>query len=213
MTVAHLPLLNAEQISCIREDRILFEHLNFSINSGDIVQVAGPNGAGKTSLLRILAGLSSPYQGRIYFNEQDINQHREYYNEHMLYIGHLSGIKGEMTVQENLLFNATLHGANRQPIETVLSEVDLLGFEDTLASHLSAGQQRRIALAQLWLSTAQIWILDEPFTALDKYGVSKLEQLILAHTAKGGCIVLTTHQDLNIADNLVKKITLNYRLF
>ena len=213
MSIAPSYLLEAKQLTCIREQRILFEHLDFTITSGDIIQVEGPNGAGKTSLLRILAGLSSPYEGKVFFNNQSIDKDKEQYNNHLLYIGHLPGIKGEMTVVENLNFNSQLHCVNTDNIESVLTEVDLFGFEDSLANHLSAGQQRRIALAQLWQTTASIWILDEPFMALDKFGVSQLEQRIVEHTTDGGCVILTTHQDLNISASLTKKLTLDYRLF
>ncbi|WDE11430.1 cytochrome c biogenesis heme-transporting ATPase CcmA [Thalassomonas haliotis] len=205
------PLIEARQLSCIREDRILFEHLNLAVFPGEIVQVEGPNGAGKTSLLRILAGLSSPYDGEICYQQQGIRYCKEQFHQDLLYLGHLPGVKGEMSAQENLTFNLSLHGLDGEQAESTLNEVNLLGFEDALASHLSAGQHRRIALARLWQSKAKIWILDEPFTAIDKNGVQKLEQLFLAHVAKGGCVVLTTHQDLSF--DKVKKVTLNYRFY
>jgi len=224
MSTTHLssPLLSANELTCIREDRILFEALEVKINAGDIVQVEGPNGAGKTSLLRILAGLSQPYEGEVLFNKQAISKNRELFHQNLLYLGHLAGVKCEMTAQENLSFNLALHGLNASTInsdhinriaEDTLEEVNLLGFEDALASHLSAGQHRRIALARLWQSTAPIWILDEPFTAIDKLGVKKLEQLFLHHAEQGGCVILTTHQDLSLAKEKVKKITLEYRFF
>jgi len=206
-------LLNAQNLTCIREERILFEALNFTVNSGDIIQIEGPNGAGKTSLLRILAGLSQPYEGEVLFKDCPISEDREYYNRHLLYIGHLAGIKGEMSAQENLEFNLALSGLNKNEAEKTLSEVNLLGFEDALASHLSAGQHRRIALAKLWQSQAPIWILDEPFTAIDKHGVKKLEDLMIKHAEKGGCVILTTHQDLAMPQELYKKLTLEYRFF
>lgn len=198
-------------MTCIREERILFEELEFTIAAGDIVQIEGPNGAGKTSLLRILAGLSQPYDGNIYFQENPLAQQRETFHQELLYLGHLPGVKDEMTAQENLEFNLALHGLNSNTAEKTLSEVNLLGFEDALASHLSAGQHRRIALARLWQSQAKIWILDEPFTAIDKLGVKKLEQLFLQHADNGGCVVLTTHQDLSLPAERVKKVTLAYR--
>ncbi len=205
--------LSAQQLTCIREDRILFEDLNFTVSSGDIVQIEGPNGAGKTSLLRILAGLSQPYDGHVTFNDKVITQDKEYFNHHLLYIGHLAGIKGEMSAQENLAFNLALSGLDPAQAEQTLSEVNLLGFEDALASHLSAGQHRRIALAKLWQSQAPVWILDEPFTAIDKHGVQKLEQLMIKHAKNGGCVILTTHQDLAMSPEFYKKITLEYRFF
>jgi heme exporter protein A len=206
-------LLSANGLTCIREDRILFEALNFSVCSGDIIQVEGPNGSGKTSLLRILAGLSQPYDGTVLFREQNITEQSDEFHQNLLYIGHLPGVKGEMTAQENLEFTLTLHGNDVSTAEETLEKVNLLGFENALASHLSAGQHRRISLARLWQSTAPIWILDEPFTAIDKRGVEKLEQLFLAHAQRGGCVILTTHQDLSFPEDKVKKITLDYRFY
>ncbi|WP_440876392.1 cytochrome c biogenesis heme-transporting ATPase CcmA [Thalassotalea sp. PLHSN55] len=207
------PLISAKQLTCIREDRILFEELDIAIHAGDIVQIEGPNGAGKTSLLRILAGLSMPFEGNVLFNEQCISDNRELFHQNLLYLGHLPGVKGEMSAQENLEFNLALHGLDQSTAEQTLSEVNLLGFEDALASHLSAGQHRRISLARLWQSKAPIWILDEPFTAIDKLGVKKLEQLFLQHAEQGGCVILTTHQDLSLDPERVKKITLTYRFY
>lgn len=206
-------LISASDLTCIREERLLFDQLSIEINAGDIVQVEGPNGSGKTSLLRILAGLSQPYEGKVHYKNQSINQSRETFHQNLLYLGHLPGVKGEMTAQENLNFNLALHGLthNSDEIEETLSQVNLTGFEDNLASHLSAGQHRRISLARLYKSTASIWILDEPFTAIDKQGVHSLEQLFKAHIKQGGCVILTTHQDLlTFAPAQIKKITLDY---
>ena len=204
-------MLSAERLTCIREERILFEDLELNIAPGEIVQIEGPNGAGKTSLLRILAGLSQPFDGCVKFNNKKIRNNREWYNQQLLYIGHLAGVKGEMSAQENLAFNLSLNGLDESLAEETLAKVNLFGFEDALASHLSAGQHRRIALAQLWQSNAKLWILDEPFTAIDKKGVKTLEQLLLTHANNGGIVVLTTHQDLTIPNELYRKISLAYR--
>lgn len=206
-------LISAINLTCIREERLLFDQLTVEINAGDIVQVEGPNGSGKTSLLRILAGLSQPYEGEVFYKNHSITQSREEFHQNLLYLGHLPGVKGEMTAQENLNFNLTLHGHQITPseLEDTLSLVNLTGFEDSLASHLSAGQHRRISLARLYKSNADIWILDEPFTAIDKQGVHSLEQLFKAHIKRGGCVILTTHQDLlTFSPEQVKKITLEY---
>ncbi|WP_286233718.1 cytochrome c biogenesis heme-transporting ATPase CcmA [Thalassotalea sediminis] len=213
MSHSDVPLIETRNLTCIREDRVLFESLDFAVNRGDIVQVEGPNGAGKTSLLRIIAGLSQPYDGDVYFNGLTINDCREAYHENMLYLGHSVGIKGELTAQENLAFNLALSGLSAESAEETLAEVALIGFEDALASHLSAGQHRRIALAKLWQSTAKIWILDEPFTAIDKKGVLTLEQRMQVHAEKGGAVILTTHQDLQMSSDKYKKLTLEYRFF
>lgn len=206
-------LISASNLTCIREERLLFDQLTFAIDAGDIVQIEGPNGSGKTSLLRILAGLSQPFEGDIFYKDQLINQSREEFHQNLLYLGHLPGVKGEMSAQENLDFNLTLHGLHSKAdeVEEILSLVNLAGFEDSLASHLSAGQHRRISLARLYKSTAKIWILDEPFTAIDKQGVHSLEQLFKAHIKQGGCVILTTHQDLlTFESSQIKKITLDY---
>ena len=204
-------LLSAQQLTCIREDRLLFDDLSFSISAGDILQIEGANGSGKTSLLRILAGLTQPYSGDIHYNGIAINKCSEEFHSDLLFLGHLPGVKGEMTSSENLDFYFKLHGLNIDDCEKTLSEVDLYGFEDAMAGHLSAGQHRRIALARLFESTAKIWILDEPFTAIDKAGVKKLEQLFLSHVKNGGAIILTTHQDLSLDSTDFEKIVLEHQ--
>ena len=205
-------LVSASKLTCIREERILFDELSFDINAGDIVQIEGPNGAGKTSLLRILAGLSRPYAGQTFYLNEDINRCRDEYNEDLLYLGHLAGVKSELTAEENLNFNLRISGYDGFDTTAILVKVNLTGFEEALAGHLSAGQHRRTALARLQYSNCKIWILDEPFTAIDKKGVEELEQLFIQHAESGGCVILTTHQDMSIISNaMLRKITLDYR--
>lgn len=203
-------LLHASKLTCIREDRLLFDELDFLVKPGDIIQIEGENGTGKTSLLRILAGLSQPYSGQVCYKNEDIRYVEEEYKEDLLFLGHLAGIKGEMTSIENLSFYLTMHGLDSNLAEPSLEQVNLYGFEDALASQLSAGQHRRIALARLWQSKSSLWILDEPFTAIDKAGVKQLENLFLEHAKNGGAVILTTHQDLSIAKSDYRTITLNY---
>lgn len=207
------PLITADKLTCIREDRILFDELSFEINAGDIVQIEGPNGAGKTSLLRILSGLSTPYSGQVLFNQQSIRKHAESFHQQLTYIGHVAGVKSELTAQENLAYYLDMHGENPEYAEATLANVNLSAFEDSLASHLSAGQHRRIALARLWQTQTKVWILDEPFTAIDKDGVQQLEALFLQHCQNGGCIILTSHQDLLLPELPLKKIQLAYRFY
>lgn len=202
-------MLEVSKLSCIREDMTLFSDLSFTVSSGDIIQVEGPNGVGKTSLLRLLAGLSTPAEGCINWQQVDTREDRESFHSDLLYLGHLPGVKAELTAFENLYFyHAVQEPVADDKIWEALAQVGLAGYEDQLACHLSAGQQRRIALARLWLSEKPLWILDEPFTAIDKAGVKVLENLFLSHADNGGCVILTTHQDLNFSADRLRKITL-----
>lgn len=202
-------MLEVVNLSCIREDTVLFSDLSFTVSAGEIIQIEGPNGVGKTSLLRLLAGLSSPADGHILWQHTDTLEDRESYHQDLLYLGHLPGVKAELTAFENLFFYHAMHApVAKDKIWEALAQVGLAGYEDQLACHLSAGQQRRIALARLWLSEQKLWILDEPFTAIDKSGVKVLENLFLAHADKGGSVVLTTHQDLQFSAGRLRKITL-----
>ncbi|AZQ12985.1 cytochrome c biogenesis heme-transporting ATPase CcmA [Shewanella sp. 3B26] len=212
LTTTTKTLVSADKLTCIREERILFDELSFSVNEGDIIQIEGPNGAGKTSLLRILAGLSRPYAGRVFYQTEDITRCRDEFNEDLLYLGHLAGVKSELTAEENLNFNLRLSGYDDFNSGEILAKVNLKGFEEALAGHLSAGQHRRTALARLWHTSCKVWILDEPFTAIDKRGVAELEQLFLRHADNGGCVILTTHQDMGlITDERLRKLKLEYR--
>ncbi|WP_163938583.1 cytochrome c biogenesis heme-transporting ATPase CcmA [Paraferrimonas sp. SM1919] len=205
-------LLSADSLTCIREDRVLFDQLDFELNAGDILQIEGPNGSGKSSLLRILAGLSQPYEGKVLYKQSPIKKAWEDYQADMLYIGHLNGVKAELSAIDNLDFALALDGYQNVDSETALEQVNLAGFEHFEAAKLSAGQHKRTALARLWHSDCHIWILDEPFTAIDKQGVKELEQKMLEHTSNGGAIIITTHQDLMLADQPnYKNITLEYR--
>ncbi len=202
-------MLEAKSLSCVREDRLLFEGLNLTVQPGQIIQVEGPNGVGKTSLFRLLVGLMSPYHGQVLWQGQAIADDRETYQQNLLYLGHHSGVKPELSALENLYFYQQMFEPDFQgDLYAILTQVGLVGLEDIPAAQLSAGQQRRVALARLWISTAKLWILDEPFTAIDKGGVKVLEQLFLRHAEQGGMILLTTHQDLNLSAAAFSKLTM-----
>lgn len=196
-------LIELKNLRCERDERVLFDGLDLRINSGDLVQIEGPNGCGKTTLLRLLTTTSPDFEGEILWRGQLLNGSDrtitvDYLNQ-LLYVGHLPGVKKALTPRENLnWFCGINQGHQRMPIETALDEVGLFGFEDVPCFHLSAGQLRRVALARLFLTPARVWILDEPFTAIDKQGVENLERLMAEHTSGGGCVVLTTHQDLQL---------------
>lgn len=190
--------LSLQNLACQRGERLLFRGLSHNFKNGDFVQIEGHNGIGKTSLLRILAGLAQPLEGEVRWDSEPIIKQREIYHHHLLYLGHLSGVKPELTAWENLQFYQKISQAEHgdDALWAVLEKVGLLGREDLPAAQLSAGQQRRIALARLWLSRAPLWILDEPFTAIDKKGVEILTALFDEHAEKGGIVLLTSHQDV-----------------
>ncbi|NIY45962.1 cytochrome c biogenesis heme-transporting ATPase CcmA [Cedecea colo] len=190
-------MLNAIKLTCTRDERTLFSELSFSVSAGEMVQVAGQNGAGKTSLLRILAGLSQAEEGDVHWQGKTLRRSRDIYHQDLLWLGHQPGIKTVLTAFENLsFFHGDCAAAQRWQ---ALAGAGLVGFEDVPVSQLSAGQQRRVALARLWLSKAKLWILDEPFTALDVVGIEKLTQQMMRHTREGGMVILTTHQPLALS--------------
>ena len=193
-----VPLLEAVALSCERDWRMLFEQLHFALQPGDMLQISGPNGSGKTSLLRLIAGLRQPTSGDILLQGQTLAEQRSELARNLLWIGHAAGIKGLLTAEENLAWLCALHRpASREAIWQALEAVGLRGFEDVPSHTLSAGQQRRVALARLYLAdTPPLWVLDEPFTALDKSGVAQLEAHLASHCECGGVVVLTTHHSL-----------------
>lgn len=202
------PLLALDNLSCERDGRILFAELSASVMAGDIVQITGANGAGKTSLLRILTTLADYSAGQIRWKNMPIPRHRFEYLSSMFYLAHQPAIKLNLTPYENIRFFLGLHGQKNGglSISDVLQQLNLVQQAHTLCQYLSAGQQRRVALAKLLLSDAQLWILDEPFTAIDRQGTETLERLMNKQAERGGAVILTTHQSLRICH--VKSIDL-----
>ncbi|XAW89035.1 cytochrome c biogenesis heme-transporting ATPase CcmA [Vibrio sp. CDRSL-10 TSBA] len=203
-------MLDVKNLTAIRDDRALFEGLSFTIQSGELVQIEGRNGTGKTTLLRIITGLGDRDEGTIHWNQVNIEADRDSYHQDLLFLGHQTGIKRELTALENLHFYQSVHARStvREDLYQALTQVGLAGREDVPVAQLSAGQQRRVALARLWLSRQKLWILDEPLTAIDKQGVKVLEALFLKHAEQGGIVVLTTHQDMFADNPKLRKIKL-----
>jgi heme exporter protein A len=189
-------LLQVRDLSCERDGRRLFAGLGFELVAGSALQLGGANGAGKTTLLSTLIGSASDYSGQILWNGEPLPRALPQLRESLLYIGHRAGVRGGLTPLENLAW----YGAGREDACLALEQLDLYGFEDTLCQQLSAGQARRVALARLFLpGTAALWVLDEPLAALDVQGVTRLQEQMAGHLERGGSILLTSHQPLELA--------------
>lgn len=207
-------MLRAEGLFCERDDRVLFDQLSFSLSPGQILQIEGPNGSGKTTLIRILCGLSQDFEGELFWQDQPISKVASQFRQSCVYFGHNTGVKLALTAEENLRWMAQVKGftgsdnALAEAIDERLEKVGLRGFEDVPLYTLSAGQKRRVALASLLLMPMPLWILDEPFTAIDKHGVAELERLIIEHANSGNSVILTTHHELAISPDKLKKLTL-----
>jgi len=199
--------LQGENLSCTRDDRELFSGLSFAVRPGQVLLLEGQNGSGKTSLLRIICGFREPDTGAVRWGGDEI-PHHQYYSD-MAYVGHLDGIKKELTVLENLRLAQALSQAGKLSIQQALDKVRLSGYEDTLIQALSAGQKRRLSLARLLITHNILWILDEPFTSLDKQGIVLVETLMVEHCANGGMMVLTSHHDINLQSVDIQRIRLS----
>lgn len=204
-------MLEIHSLECTRGERVLFSDLSLTVAPGTLLRVNGPNGSGKTSLLRLLCGLLTPSNGEVRWGGQAIARLREDYWREMLYIGHRNGVKDDFTPVENLRTTMAMRGGAvaAAAAERALATLGLAGHLETPARQLSQGQCRRVALARLFLSAdAKLWILDEPFTALDSRGVEALSGCIRDHVARGNVVVLTTHQDVPLAGVTTQQLTL-----
>ena len=203
-------MLSLNQVQCLRGERELFSGVNVVLEPREILQVDGSNGSGKTSLLRIVAGLSTPAGGEIRWGGEPISELAEDYSRELLYLGHAAAIKDELTAQENLLLGMELSG---EPCSISIADEALTqaGLKDRLhlpAKYLSQGQRRRVALARLVLSKRRLWLLDEPFTALDPAAVEWVAGLLASHLAHDGIVLFTTHQDVAIPEHTPRRLKL-----
>jgi heme exporter protein A len=193
-------MLEARNLGCTRGDRLLFRDLSFNVSGGGLLEVRGPNGGGKTSLLRILCGLATPTKGEVRWNGANIRTLKEEYFASLAYVGHLTGLKDELTALENLLAAGRVsgHELREQDGESTLGRVGLINLRDLPARVLSAGQRRRLGLARLLAARAKLWLLDEILTSLDEKGIELVRKLISEHLDAGGLAVVATHQDLKL---------------
>lgn len=193
-------------LRCVRARRVLFSDLSLDVPRGHVLRVQGANGAGKTSLLRMICGLLSPHDGQVRWEGRAIGALREEFGRQLIFFGHAVGVKPELTALENLQVLMALGGT--QPdvgmAALALQEAGLAGYERAPARTLSQGQRRRVALARLTLATHPLWVLDEPFNALDQAATQWLLGLIATHAARGGIVVLTSHQSVSLADAIAQ---------
>ncbi|MCV2883307.1 cytochrome c biogenesis heme-transporting ATPase CcmA [Aestuariibacter sp. AA17] len=209
-----MSLLSGHHLSCSKRDRLLFDDISLAVEPSDVLYIRGPNGAGKTSLIRILVGLSTPDTGSVTYRDNCIRSHYDVFHHHLVYFGHKLGLNTHFSPLENLRHWCKQHqiSVRDDHIVSVLDELGLVGLETLPVSSLSAGQQRRVALARLWLKNhADMWVLDEPFTALDVQGIALLKARLVEHTAKGGGVIMTSHQDLALSIP-VRELALEYRI-
>ncbi|MCG6859806.1 MAG: cytochrome c biogenesis heme-transporting ATPase CcmA [Chromatiaceae bacterium] len=204
-------MLEVLGLACRRGDRQLFSGLSFDVEPGTLLHVRGRNGSGKTTLLRALCGLFAPDAGEIRWNGEDSRRLGDDYHADLLYFGHLNGIKSDLTGIENLQISSVLDGdqVDDEQLWSALEQMGLAGFEDLPAKVLSQGQKKRVALARLLLSKAPLWILDEPFTALDLDAVDLLQTLIARHVVdRDGMVILTTHQEVSLTSGQIRRLHL-----
>jgi heme exporter protein A len=199
-------LLQTRNLSCMRNDRLLFEHLEIELEAGQMLVVEGPNGCGKTSLLRILTGLRLADGGEVLWRGEPIDRLAGDYFEQVNYVGHHDGVKHELSCLENLRLARAMGVPSKQDLDDVLDKVNLYAYGETEVGSLSAGQKRRLALARLLATDALLWILDEPFTSLDKASMALFSGLFEQHLQQQGVIVMTSHHDISLPTQSLQRL-------
>ena len=198
-------MLEAADLACTRGGRTLFRGLSFSLRAGEVLRVAGANGRGKTSLLRILCGLLTPHAGEVRWRGSAIRALAEEFFRSLLYIGHAPALKDDLTAEENLSIACTLAGdaVHGSGIASALERLQVP--RGVFVKKLSQGQRRRALLARLAVSEARpLWLLDEPFAALDTDAAGVVETLVAAHVARGGMAIYTSHQESRMAGREIR---------
>jgi heme exporter protein A len=202
-------VLSTDNLACARGDRVLFQGLSLSLAPGEALHLKGPNGSGKTTLLRTLCGLTRREQGIIRWGSEDIDTLGDDYRRELVYIGHSNGIQGELTVAENLRFNAGLGGsADLSRIDAGLEALGIAALRHRPVKLLSQGQKRRAALARLLVNPGRLWILDEPFNALDADTCTRLQSIVEKHLGRGGLAIITSHTPLALPTTRCRELDL-----
>ncbi len=200
--------LTADALTLFRGDRCLFKGLSFALNPGELLLLKGRNGSGKTSFLRAIAGLLELESGHVVWNDVAVTKEPQIFQNSLVWMAHQVGFKGDLTLLENLHYEAALRLQSRQDFEDVLKRLGLNRLKRLPMRSLSAGQRRRVALARMLLSDAQLWIMDEPVANLDGEGRALVIELIREHLAADGIVIMAAHQDVDI-DATVQTIELS----
>ncbi len=199
--------LSATGLTLFRGDRCLFEDVSFALEPGQLLQLEGPNGSGKTSLLKAIVGMLELESGIVNWDGDPVLGQRQSFHGSLVWMAHRVGFKADLTLVENLRFEAALRPQVAVDIEDILERVDVARLKRLPLRSLSAGQQRRVALARMLLANVPLWLMDEPYTNLDRDGTSLVAGVVNEHLAGGGLCVMAAHQDLDI-DVPVQKVTL-----
>lgn len=199
--------LNATELTLFRGDRCLFKDLSFALNPGELLLLEGRNGSGKTSLLRAIAGLLELESGTIYWDELPLNQERQIFQNALVWMSHKVGFKGDLTLVENLQYESKLRPQSTADFDDTLMQLNLGKLRRLPMRSLSAGQQRRVALARMLMSSATLWMMDEPVSNLDSEGRELVVRLLRKHLSDGGMAIVAVHHDMNL-DVPMQKIQL-----
>lgn len=199
--------LSADDLTLIRGERCLFDGLEFALNPGELLLLEGANGSGKTSLMRVIAGMLSLESGEILWNGEPVSRQRQVFHGSLVWLAHRSGLKGDLTLVENLRFERSLRPQSSVEPEQVFERLGIARLKALPLRSLSAGQQRRVALARMLLADVPLWLLDEPFTNLDRDGRQLVMQLTEEHLGNGGLCVMAAHQDIEI-NATIKRVKL-----
>ena len=199
--------LSANDLTLIRGESCLFQGLEFALNPGELLILEGQNGSGKTSLMRAIAGMLSLETGEIFWNGEPVSRQRQEFHGSLVWLAHRTGLKGDLTLVENLRFEGCLRRQAKVDIAAIYERLAISRLKRLPLRSLSAGQQRRVALARMMMADVPIWLMDEPFTNLDREGRQLVMDLTEEHLAKGGMCVMAAHQDVEI-DATIRKVRL-----
>lgn len=203
-------LLSAQNLSCVRNHKTLFEDISFELSSGQLLLVEGKNGAGKTTLLKLLTHLRRPDSGQVLWNHKPTQDSESDFHAQLAWLGHQNPIKDEQTAIENLSMLGHIRPRNGMSLIEALKTVKLGHVKHKLVKTFSAGMKRRLALASLLIADSPLWILDEPQAALDKAGIKLFEELAQQHLQSGGMIVMTSHHAVNINPEYIVSLNLGH---